>query len=69
VHGKIVKPGDMDGFAQVVVAMLKDEELRDSMMRACLERGEKLDFSRLVPQYENMYRTAMTLPRNSWTML
>jgi glycosyltransferase involved in cell wall biosynthesis len=60
VHGKIVSPGDLEGFAQAVITLLKDEEKRETMKQACLEKGEELDFNRLLPKYEEMYRLAIS---------
>lgn len=55
VHGRVVPPDNMKGFADAVVSLLQDRETLGQMEKACYEKGKQLEFGNIIEKYEDMY--------------
>ncbi len=58
-HGKVVLPGDMDGFAEAVRELLADEARLKRMSDCCRESAERQDFSMLSDEFVRLYAKAI----------
>ncbi|MFQ5947412.1 MAG: glycosyltransferase family 4 protein [Acidimicrobiia bacterium] len=60
--GVLVPPGDVEGLAAALVAILADPTRRDRLARAGAERVQTLDRERVLGGYLSVYETALAGP-------
>jgi glycosyltransferase involved in cell wall biosynthesis len=58
--GVFVRDNSIDGFVAALQTLRRDISLRHAMSRAARARAEELAWPRLVPQYEALYRKALS---------
>jgi len=59
-NGLLAPVGDVEGMAQLAIALLSDEkQLRAMGKRARIQAQSKFCASRIIPQYEEFYRTIL----------
>jgi len=59
-NGLLAEVGDVEGMAQLAIALLSDEkQLRAMGKRARIQAQSKFCASRIIPQYEEFYRTIL----------
>ncbi|NYF79930.1 glycosyltransferase family 4 protein [Granulicella arctica] len=61
--GRLVTPGNPDELAQELRTLMLDDEGRRKLRRAALQGSSIFDVQRLVEDYEQVYRSAITCPR------
>jgi glycosyltransferase involved in cell wall biosynthesis len=55
-HGVVVRVGDLHGFAESLILLSRDKELRESLGKAAGQRArERFDVSAMVRSYEQVY--------------
>jgi glycosyltransferase involved in cell wall biosynthesis len=62
-HGKngfVVPPSDVDQFAEALLVLLRDEELRIRMGQLSYERIQSYDVHRMTEQYAELYRETLS---------
>jgi glycosyltransferase involved in cell wall biosynthesis len=55
-NGFLVEPGDVNGIARRVRALLRDEDLHRRLAAAAADGLEEFDIDRMVRQQEELYR-------------
>ena len=65
-HGKIVPPGDTDGFAKAVRELLADGARLKRMSDCCRESAEKQDFNVLSAEFVRLYAKAIALKKRQF---
>jgi alpha-maltose-1-phosphate synthase len=65
VHGRLVAPGDIAGFASAVCELLSDTGKLERMRSACMELAEKLEFNVLAKDFVSLYEKAVMVGRLS----
>lgn len=58
-QGKIISPGDIGGFADMVRELLSDREMLQQMSDCCLESAAHLDFRNLADNFVAVYSRAI----------
>lgn len=58
IHGRLVPPGDLEGFTTAVIDLLTDERLRGRMADSCLHLAHELSFASLAGRFVSLYDQA-----------
>jgi len=59
INGKLVSPGDVEGFAEAVRELLADGECMKRMSDHCIRSAEQLDFRNLANEFVELYSKAI----------
>ena len=62
--GLLVPPGDIDGFAQALITLIRDPEQRQRLGEAGAERVKQWDMARIGPLWEQSFDTCQNKNQN-----